>query len=157
MEKIENIINRGSIKLETSIHNTSISYITISFIPLDSRLIICACKFMNDHYIMMFAMIVENAMTVKKYIERAVDITLALNWLWILHQIVKKIVSTLVSKLILVKYNVFWGKPDRNPYYRHCTRNRLYFTVFFSNFLIFLDKTWHTLNCEILIYWSDRL
>lgn len=54
--KIENIINLGSIKLETSIHNTNISYITISFIPLDSRFIICACKFMNDHYIMMFAL-----------------------------------------------------------------------------------------------------
>lgn len=56
MEKIENITNLGSIKLETSIHNTSISYITISLIPLDSRFIICACKFMNDHYIMMFAL-----------------------------------------------------------------------------------------------------
>lgn len=79
MEKIENIINLGSIKLETSIHNTNISYITISPMPLDSRFIICACKFMNDHYIMMFAMIVKNRMTVKKYIERAVNITLTLN------------------------------------------------------------------------------
>lgn len=79
MEKIENITNLGSIKLETSIHNTNISYITISPMPLDSRFIICACKFMNDHYIMMFAMIVKNRMTVKKYIERAVNITLTLN------------------------------------------------------------------------------
>lgn len=47
--------------------------------PLDSRFMICACKFMNDHYIMMFAMIVKNRMTVKKYIERAVNITLTLN------------------------------------------------------------------------------
>lgn len=30
MEKIENITNLGSIKLETSIYNTNISYITIS-------------------------------------------------------------------------------------------------------------------------------
>lgn len=79
METIENIINLGSIKLETSIYNTNISYITISLIPLDSRFIICVCKFMNDHYIMMFAMIVKNPMTVKKYIERAVNITLTLN------------------------------------------------------------------------------
>lgn len=56
METIENITNLGSIKLETSIHNTNILYITISLIPLDSRPIICACKFMNDHYIMMFAL-----------------------------------------------------------------------------------------------------
>lgn len=56
METIENITNLGSIKLETSIHNTNISYITISLIPLDSRFILCACKFMNDHCIMMFAL-----------------------------------------------------------------------------------------------------
>lgn len=60
-KKIENIINLGSIKLETSIHNTNISYITISPMPLDSRFIIRACKFMNDHYIMMFAMIVKKS------------------------------------------------------------------------------------------------
>lgn len=33
MEKIEIITNLGGIKLETSIHNTNISYITISPIP----------------------------------------------------------------------------------------------------------------------------
>lgn len=55
MEKIENITNLGSIKLETSIHNTIISYITISLTPLDSRFIICAWKFINDHHIRLWS------------------------------------------------------------------------------------------------------
>lgn len=56
MEKIENIINFGSIKLEILIYNINILYIIILFIFLDFCFIICVCKFMNDYYIMMFVL-----------------------------------------------------------------------------------------------------